>query len=239
MTKTHNTQGIVLSQKDWRENDRLFLIYTKDFGKLQLLGVGMKKIKSKLAGHLTTPGMVDLMLVKSRNFDRIGSAYLKQNFNFDYLYDQLYYSVIFEVLDLAFDFGQKDLEIWNLTVKTLETLPTLKQLEQKQILVLSYIFSLMILAGYKPHFESCFICKKNNNLDKFSLIDNAFICSDCNGENIIKVNFELLRLLGQLQKKKSINNFCLKKKDLKEIIAFVKVWLPYLLEKPVNSIKYL
>ncbi len=48
----YRTQGIILKKEDRGEADRLFTIYTKDFGKLELLAKGERKIKSKLRGGL-------------------------------------------------------------------------------------------------------------------------------------------------------------------------------------------
>jgi len=55
MDKAIKTLGIVLKRKDWKASDFLFSIYTKDFGRINLVAVGTKKINSKLNGHLSVP----------------------------------------------------------------------------------------------------------------------------------------------------------------------------------------
>jgi len=48
----YRTQGFILKKADAGEADRLFTVYTKDFGKLELLARAVRKIKSKLRAGL-------------------------------------------------------------------------------------------------------------------------------------------------------------------------------------------
>ena len=67
MEKLQKTKAIVLSTKEWREDDLLFSFLTEDFGRIQAIATGSKKITSKLVGHLSTPGIVELIFVKILN----------------------------------------------------------------------------------------------------------------------------------------------------------------------------
>ena len=44
----YRTNGVMIKKKDLGEADQLFTIYTKDFGKLEILGKAIRKISSKL-----------------------------------------------------------------------------------------------------------------------------------------------------------------------------------------------
>ena len=44
----YRTQGFILKKTDRGEADQILTIYTKDFGKLEILGKAIRKIKSKL-----------------------------------------------------------------------------------------------------------------------------------------------------------------------------------------------
>ena len=52
MVVYYRTQGIILRKQDADEADRVFTIFTKDFGKLKLRAVSERKITSKLRGGL-------------------------------------------------------------------------------------------------------------------------------------------------------------------------------------------
>ncbi len=48
MFLNYRTQGLILKKEDRGEADQLFTVYTKDFGKLKILGRAVRKISSKL-----------------------------------------------------------------------------------------------------------------------------------------------------------------------------------------------
>jgi len=71
---TYNTRAIIIKYQKYKEFDRIYTVYTEDFGKLSLLGRGSNKIKSKLAGHLE-PGILSyLMIAQGRQFDVLAQA---------------------------------------------------------------------------------------------------------------------------------------------------------------------
>jgi DNA repair protein RecO (recombination protein O) len=65
MTLT-KTRGVVLRAINLKEADRILEIYSDDLGKLRAVAKGVRKIQSKLAGHLEPFTYVDLMLAKGR-----------------------------------------------------------------------------------------------------------------------------------------------------------------------------
>ncbi len=64
----------VLRVRPHREHDRLYTIYTKERGKLTVLGVGHAKITSKLAGHLGPFVISELSVVPGRVWDKLTAA---------------------------------------------------------------------------------------------------------------------------------------------------------------------
>ncbi|MFA6027779.1 MAG: DNA repair protein RecO [Patescibacteria group bacterium] len=74
MSVTLKTEGIVLKSVDYREADRLYTIFTKDYGKLVLRAMGVKKINSKLAGHLEPLTRSSLFIAQARGYSKIGGA---------------------------------------------------------------------------------------------------------------------------------------------------------------------
>lgn len=60
------TKGVVLRTIDVGEADRILEIFTDDRGKIRAVARGVRKIRSKLAGHLEPFTYVDLLLAKGR-----------------------------------------------------------------------------------------------------------------------------------------------------------------------------
>ncbi len=61
------------------EADRIITFITPDHGKLKAVARGVRRIKSRLAGHLELFGDVQLMLARGHNLDVITSARAAQS----------------------------------------------------------------------------------------------------------------------------------------------------------------
>lgn len=71
MTRTYKTEGIVLKRKNFGEADKLLTIYTKHYGKIRVIGKGIRKTTSRKAGSLELFNHSRLFLAKGRNLDII------------------------------------------------------------------------------------------------------------------------------------------------------------------------
>lgn len=60
------TQAIILSRTDYGEADRILTVLTPDHGKLRLLGKGVRKVKSKLAGGIELFSVSDITYIQGR-----------------------------------------------------------------------------------------------------------------------------------------------------------------------------
>lgn len=77
----YQTEGIVLKKEDFGEADRRFLIFTKDYGKIEATAKGIRKIKARLAGHLENFNHCHLMISISRDLRcNLISALTLENF---------------------------------------------------------------------------------------------------------------------------------------------------------------
>ena len=76
---TTQTPGIVLRKRLAREQDRVYVVYTKKFGKLELIAQGASKIQSKLAGHLEPFSVSDLFIAHGKVRDRVAGSIVKKS----------------------------------------------------------------------------------------------------------------------------------------------------------------
>lgn len=63
-----------MSETDFGEADRIYNIYTKDFGKISVLAKGIRLEKSKLRTHLTPRSLIRLSFVEGKEFMRLIDA---------------------------------------------------------------------------------------------------------------------------------------------------------------------
>lgn len=74
MQDTYYIKAIILKRTSFREYDSKVTVYSLEKGKIDLVARGTKKILSKLAGHLEPLTLTDIMVVRGKQFDYIGSA---------------------------------------------------------------------------------------------------------------------------------------------------------------------
>ena len=65
----YKTNAIILKRENIFEADRLYHIYTEDFGKIRTIAGGVRKINAKLAGHLEPFNLVWTELITKKNGD--------------------------------------------------------------------------------------------------------------------------------------------------------------------------
>ncbi len=70
----HTTEGLVLSYRSLREADRVYSILTRDFGLIRATATGVRKGHSKLRGVIEPISLVQVSLVKGREYWRLTSA---------------------------------------------------------------------------------------------------------------------------------------------------------------------
>src|SRR3990167_3428207 len=113
---THTTTAITLYYRIYREHDRIYTMYSRDFGKLNLLARGSNKIVSKLAGHIEPCVLSSLMIAQGSGWDILAQARTIKSFKMIRL-DQrrfLLVSLCVECLDQLTRAEERDQEVFDL-----------------------------------------------------------------------------------------------------------------------------
>ncbi len=84
----YTTEGFILSTSPHGEANRLYCIFTREFGVIYATAQGVRLAKSKLRGHLTEFSRASVSLVKGKEFWRLTSAQVIET-NRDPLYVQI------------------------------------------------------------------------------------------------------------------------------------------------------
>lgn len=138
-----HTQGVVLKKNPHREFDEIFTIYTRDFGKMEAIGRGIKKPVAKLANHLQVFDFSDIELVLGKNFKVLTGAVVDKNL--------LSYGAadFFKLLDLLTPTDDPDENIWDLIMRFAGTS------RGRDTAYNNYFqFQLLSLSGFSPNILS-------------------------------------------------------------------------------------
>lgn len=74
------TEGIIIKRRNFGEADRIVTIYTKDYGKLTAIAKGVRRPRSKKAGHLELGNWCKVFIAKGKNLDLLTEVELKKAF---------------------------------------------------------------------------------------------------------------------------------------------------------------
>lgn len=116
MSLTFKTAGIILKARDYKETDRIYTVYTKDYGKQILRAQAVKKVNSKLAGHLEPLSKSQLFIADAKSLKKIAGAQIIHNYqniknDLTKLNCVLY---CLDVFDALISENEKDSDLYNL-----------------------------------------------------------------------------------------------------------------------------
>jgi len=118
----YRTQGFILKKIDRGENDQLFTIFTKDFGKLEILGKAIRKISSKLRSGAELFYLSEVEFIQGKTYKTLTDAILIENFpNLRRNLERL--STVYkisEILDNLIKGQEPDEQIWHLLKETFD-----------------------------------------------------------------------------------------------------------------------
>lgn len=79
-SRSYRTLAIVIKHRESGEADRVLTLYTQEHGKLQAIAKGVRKPKSRKAGHLEPFTLVSLQLAKGRTWEVVAQAEAQKTF---------------------------------------------------------------------------------------------------------------------------------------------------------------
>lgn len=201
----YRTQGLVLKKEDRGEANQLFTVYTKDYGKLEILGKAIRKIKSKLRSGADIFYLSDIEFIQGKTHKTLTDAILIENFlNLKRELPRLTLANrIAETLDSLTGTEEKDEKVWSLLLKTFKSLNSPRlSIKNFQLIYYYFLWKLSIFSGYKPELYNCSICQEKlaPGLIFFNPKEGGATCNDCSknaktGEKIFDETVKILRFI--------------------------------------------
>lgn len=187
MDETRNSTAIIINRSDYRESDSLLTVYTKDFGKLSLVARGAKKLNSKLSGHLEPLSLVDVLIIKGKGFDYIGSALGRQAFlGIKDDLNKLYFAgSALRSFNILVRENQPDERLFLLLQRFLEVVDNYPDndfgRENGELLYVFFALKLLSELGYRPEMHECLSCRNKikSGRNYFNLKNGGLVCENC------------------------------------------------------------
>jgi len=234
-SRSYRAQGVVLRHMEYGEADRILSFYTLEYGKVQAIAKGIRKMRSRKAGHLEPFSRVELMLARGRNLDVISQAEAQSTY--EHLRADLkliaYAAYVVELLDrFTYEEGENR-PLYNLLVNTLARLDAGSP---AQTVVHYYEVQLMDLLGFKPQLQVCVACgEKIKPEDQFfsAKLGGALCPKSLSADpGAWKVSLGALKYWRHLQRSSwnKVKNLEIPQEVELELASLLERYLTYLLE---------
>ncbi len=242
---TFRLEAVVLRHSDWGEADRLLWIYSLEMGKLRAVAKGVRKVRSRKAGHLEPFTRVSLLLARGRDLPLITQVETVDPFLAlrDDMAGITYASYVVELLDrFTYEEGENS-SLYHLLVDTLTRLAHLP--EQRDLVVRYYEMRLLDLTGFRPQLFQCVNCKREIRAEDqfFSNLLGGVLCPNCGpgAEAVQPISMTALKYLRHFQRSgfQEAARARLAEATNRELELLMQHYLTYVLERGLNTPPFL
>lgn len=149
----HRTLGIILQKEDRGESDRLFTIFSRDFGKLKLRAISERKITSKLRGGLELFYVSEIEFIQGKAQKTLTDSIPRETFG-NLRTDLRRMRIAYRVAGIVEEIvrgEEADEKTWRLLQEVFYFLDR-DQLKTDDLKLVAYYFlwNILSLAGYMP-----------------------------------------------------------------------------------------
>jgi DNA repair protein RecO (recombination protein O) len=237
-------EAVVLRHSDWGEADRMLWLFTREMGKVRAVAKGVRKLRSRKAGHLEPFTRASLMLARGRDILLVTQAesvdaYISLREDLPMLG---YTSYVVEVLDrFTYEEGENQ-SLYRLLV---DTLSRLAGGHPPEMVVRYFEVRLLDLLGFRPQLFQCARCRKEIQAEDqyFSPELGGAICPTCGRgmQGAVPVSMQALKILRHFQRSTYPEAARAHPPTpvYRELEVLMQHYLTYLLERGLNTPSFL
>ncbi len=196
----YRTEAVVLRQRRLGDADKICVLFTPQRGRIEAVAKGVRRPKSRLAGHVEPLTRSSLLIAVGRSLDIITQAetldaYAPLHEEIDRLSRGLY------VAELVDRFTDSEADVGGLYRQLVATLERVAAATDPDLAVRWFEMHLLADQGYQPQLARCVRCEGSVSPDGngFSASAGGVLCPDCRpaaeGRPLSAKAFKLLRFL--------------------------------------------
>jgi DNA repair protein RecO (recombination protein O) len=237
-------EGVVLRHSDFSEADRLLTIFTREFGKLSAIAKGVRKARSRKAGHVEPFTRVSLQLARGRDLFILTQA---EALNvFANLREDLLLlgtaSYVIELIDRSTTEEEENRSLYNLLARTLNRLD---RGDDPNLVTRYFEMRLLDYVGFRPQLQVCTQCEAKIQAEDqyFSAMRGGVICPKCGYRDpgVRTISMQALKYLRHFQRSsyRDAARAAIPTAIYNEMETLMQYYLTYNLERGLNSPSFL
>lgn len=232
---TIKTNGIIISESNMGDFDKMLTMLTPGQGKISCVAKGARRPSSSLLAGTQFLCFGEYIMYKGAEHYKINSCEtIEMFYNIRTDLDKLKYAVhVTKIIKEVTSENENSYKVLTLYLNTLYMISESK----KDLDFIISIFKLKLLCylGFKPMVEKCVNCGKKENLCYFSIRNNGTKCEICSRQDkgaikITNSTYIALKYIIEAPSKK-LFSFNLKEESLRELELICKVYFNEKLEK--------
>lgn len=244
--RTYKTEAVVLKQTPLSEADRILTLLTPDLGKVRAVAKGVRRTKSRLAGHLELLSHASVSLTMGRNLDTVNEA---QGLNsFRAVRDDLQrVSMGLYIAELTDAFSTEGAASYSLFHRVLRTLSWLGNAQNPELLVRHFELHLLVDSGYEPEIIDCVECRETlepaDHL--FAPMSGGVLCPGCrkhSSEALIPLSMNAMKVFRFLRRESlydKADTLEVAPSLVSELERLLRNYIRFILEKELKSAEFM
>jgi len=242
--RNYQTEAIIIKKVKLGEADRILTLYTPHLGKIQAVARGVRRPRSKLAGHLELLTHSQVSFARGRNLDTITGSQTINSF-LPLKSDLWLTSCGLYATELVNQFTAEHIENYPFFQLLLETMHRLCQGSDNELVLRYFELHLLNEVGYRPQLQQCVSCRSilKPVTNSFCPSAGGMLCLSCRQSQPLTypLSVNALKVLRLLQSS-DYSTACKLKMNPElahELEEVMRGYLKYLLEREVKSAAWL
>ena len=243
--RTYKTHGVVLKQTPLGEADRILTLCTHDRGKVRAVGSGVRRTKSRLAGHLEPLTHVRVSVAEGRDLHHVIEAETVHSFralreDLDRMSVAVY---LCELTDSFTAEGAPSPEVLDLLLATMRLL---ESGETSPMLVHAFEVKVLGHSGFGPEVQRCVDCRSDLEPGDhlYSSSAGGTLCPACrvrSEDAMVSVSMNAIKVLRFLQREDLGRGASLSVSAALagEIERLMSIYIKYVLERELKSTEFM
>lgn len=178
MSEIYRTKALVLKNRNFGEADRIVVLLTEDYGKIEAVVKGARRQRSRFVGNTLAFNLIQTMLFPGKTLATLSQAELVHPFSglCEDLIRMAYASYWADLVDRFVPLHEAAREIFRFM---LAAFVTLEGDYPSDLVNLAFQIRLLNYLGYQPELSQCVSCGEQEQTLQFSAAAGGLVCREC------------------------------------------------------------